>query len=411
MIIPSIDLMDGKAVQLRQGKEKVLERKNVLGLAKEFSKYGEVAVIDLDAAMGKGNNLELIKKICKIADCRVGGGIRTIEKANELLQAGAKRIIIGTMAKPEFLKQLLKDRIIAAVDTKEGYVVTKGWTNKTKEKPEELIKKLEPYCSGFLFTNVDKEGLMQGIDWGIVKKLKAITKNNLTVAGGISSIEDIKKLESLGVDSQLGMALYKGKIKLDESFISLLDFKKNDGLIPTIAQDDKKQVLMLAFSNKESLLRTFKTGKATYYSRSRKKLWKKGETSGNYQEILRVKYDCDKDTLLFIVKQKNAACHTGKYSCFDDKEFSFEDLYDVISDRIINPKKGSYTSSIAADEKKIKEKIKEECMEILNYKDKDNLVWEISDILYFIFVLMAKKGIDIKDIENELWRRRKQFNK
>ena len=407
MIIPSIDLMDGKAVQLRQGKEKVLERKNVLGLAKEFSKYGEIAVIDLDAAMGKGSNLELIKKICKIADCRVGGGIRTIEKANELLQAGAKKAIIGTKATPEFLKHLPKDRVIAAVDTKEGYVVTKGWTNKTKEKPEELIKKLEPYCSGFLFTNVDKEGLMQGIDFGIVKKLRKLTKNSLTVAGGISSIEDIKKLEDLGADSQLGMALYTGKIKLNEAFISLLNFRKNKGLIPTIAQDDKKQVLMLAFSNKDSLLRTFKTGKATYYSRSRKKIWEKGETSGNYQEILRVKYDCDKDTLLFIVKQKNVACHTGKYSCFDDKEFSFEELYEVISDRIINPKKGSYTSKIAADEKKIKEKIKEECMEILNYKDKDNLVWEISDILYFIFVLMAKSGIDIKDVENELWRRRK----
>ncbi len=407
MIIPSIDLMDGKAVQLRQGKEKVLERKNVLGLAKEFSKYGEIAVIDLDAAMGKGNNLALIKKICKIADCRVGGGIRTIEKANELLQAGAKNVIIGTKAAPEFLKQLPKGKVIAAVDTKDGYVVTKGWTEKTKQKPEELIKKLEPYCSGFLFTNIDKEGLMQGIDFDIIKKLRKLTKNSLTVAGGISSIEDIKKLEELGADSQLGMALYTGKIKLNEAFISLLDFIKNDGLIPTITQDDKKQVLMLAFSNKESLLRTFKTGKATYYSRSRKKLWQKGETSGNYQQILRVKYDCDKDALLFIVKQKNVACHTGKYSCFDDKEFSFEDLYDVITDRIANPKKGSYTSKISADEKKIKEKIKEECMEILNYKDKDNLVWEISDLLYFIFVLMAKKGIDIRDIENELWRRRK----
>ena len=407
MIIPSIDLMNGKAVQLRQGKEKILERKNVLGLAKEFSRYGEIAVIDLDAAMGKGSNSGLIKKICRIADCRVGGGIRTVEKANELLQAGAKKIIIGTKATPEFLKQLPKGRVIAAVDTKEGYVVTKGWTNKTKEKPENLIKKLEPYCSGFLFTNVDKEGLMQGLDFSIVRKLRKLTKNSLTVAGGISSIKDINELESLGADSQLGMALYTGKIKLEEAFVSILDFNKNNGLIPTIAQDDKKQVLMLAFSNKESLLRTFKTGKATYYSRSRKKLWKKGETSGNYQEILRVKYDCDKDALLFIVKQENVACHTGKYSCFDDKEFSFDELYDVISSRIINPKKGSYTSKLAADEKKIKEKIREECMEILDYKDKDNLVWEISDILYFIFVLMAKKEINMDDIKNELWRRRK----
>ena len=407
MIIPSIDLMNGKAVQLRQGKEKVLERKNVLGLAKEFSKYGEIAVIDLDAAMSKGNNLELIKKICKIADCRVGGGIRTIEKANELLQAGAKKVIIGTKATPEFLKQLPKGRVIAAVDTKEGYVVAKGWTEKTKQKPEELIKKLEPYCSGFLFTNVDKEGLMQGIDFGIVKRLKAITKNNLTVAGGISSIEDIKKLENLGVDSQLGMALYTGKIKLNEAFVSILNFNKNKGLIPTITQDAKGQVLMLAFSNKESLLRTFKTGKATYYSRSRKKIWEKGETSGNYQQILRVKYDCDKDALLFIVKQKNVACHTGKYSCFDEKEFSFQELYDVISSRIANPKKSSYTSKISADEKKIKEKIREECREVLGYTDKGNLVWEIADLLYFIFVLMAKNGINLDNIKNELWRRRK----
>lgn len=407
MIIPSIDLMDGKAVQLRQGKEKVLERKNVLGLAKEFSKYGEVAVIDLDAAMGKGDNLALIKKICKIADCRVGGGIRTIEKANELLQAGAKKVIIGTKATPGFLKQLPKDRVIVAADTKDGHVVVKGWTRATKKTPQELIKELEPFCSGFLFTNVDKEGLMQGLDFNIARKIKSITKNNLTIAGGISTIDDIKKLEEIGADSQIGMALYTGKIELGEAFASLLDFRKNNGLIPTIVQDYKKQVLMLAFSNKESLLRTFKTGKATYYSRSRRKMWKKGETSGNYQEILRVKYDCDKDALLFIVKQKNVACHEGRYSCFEDKEFTLEGLYEAIADRILNPKEGSYTSKIASDEKKIKAKIKEECNEVLNYKDSDNLVWEIADLFYFVMVIMAKKGIILDDIKNELWRRRK----
>ena len=407
MIVPSIDLMKGRAVQLKQGKEKVLERKDVLDLTLEFRKYGEIAVIDLDAAFGKGSNLKSIKKICKIADCRVGGGIRTIKKANEILQAGAKKIIIGTKATPEFLKQLSKDRIIVAIDTKDGYVINEGWSKKTDKTPQQLIKKLEPYCSGFLFTNVNKEGLMQGIDFSIIKKIRNLTKNKLTVAGGISSINDIKKLENLGIDSQLGMALYTGKIKLPEAFVSLLNFDKNNGLIPTIVQDDKRQVLMLAFSNKNSLLRTFKIGKATYYSRSRKRVWTKGENSGNYQEILRVKYDCDRDTLLFIVKQKNVACHEGEYSCFGEREFSFEELYDVVNDRMISPKMNSYTSQIGASENKIKEKIREECLELLEYKDRNNLIWEISDLIYFIFVLMVKNGIKISDIQNELWRRRK----
>ena len=407
MIIPSIDLMNGKAVQLKQGKEKLLEREDVLDLALEFRKYGEIAVIDLDAALGNDNNFELIKKICKIADCRVGGGIRTLEKANEILQAGAKKIIIGTKATPKFLEQLPKDRVIVAIDSKDDYVVNQGWTTKTKKTPKDLIKELEPYCCGFLFTDVNREGLMKGIDFSKVKKLKELTKKKLTVAGGISYISEIKLLEDLGMDSQLGMALYTEKIDLTEAFISILDFDKNNGLIPTIAQDEQNQVLMLAFSNKESLLRTFKEGNATYYSRSRKRIWTKGETSGNYQEILRVRYDCDRDTLLFTLKQKNVACHERRYSCFGEKDFGFQELYEVIENRIKNPKADSYTSKIALNENKIKQKIKEECLEILDYKDKNNLIWEISDLFYFVFLLMAKKGIEIKDIKNELWRRKK----
>ncbi len=407
MIIPSIDLMGGKAVQLKQGKEKVLERDDVLGLALEFGKYGEIAVIDLDAAFGKGDNLELIKKICKVADCRVGGGIRTIKKANEILQAGAKKIIIGTKASVEFLKQLPKNRVIAAIDAKDGFVVNKGWTEKTGNKPQEVIKELEPYCAGFLFTNVNKEGMMRGIDFAVINKIKNSTKNKLTAAGGISSIKDIKKLENSGIDAQLGMALYTGKISLSKAFISLLDFNKNNGLIPTIVQDGNKQALMLAFSNKESLLKTFRENKASYYSRSRKMLWSKGESSGNNQDFIKARYDCDRDTLLFTVRQKNVACHEGGYSCFGERDFSFQELCEVIESRIKNPKSASYTSKIAADESDIKEKIREECLEILEYKDKDNLIWEISDLLYFIFILMAKNDIRLKDVENELWRRRK----
>ncbi|MEA3344028.1 MAG: bifunctional phosphoribosyl-AMP cyclohydrolase/phosphoribosyl-ATP diphosphatase HisIE, partial [archaeon] len=181
------------------------------------------------------------------------------------------------------------------------------------------------------------------------------------------------------------------------------------GLIPTIVQDERKQVLMLAFSSKDSLLKTFRTRRATYYSRSRKNIWTKGETSGNFQEIIKVRYDCDRDTLLFTIRQKNAACHLGNYSCFGDgdKEFCLDKLYDVIQDRIKNPKENSYTSKISKDEELIKKKIREESEEVLNYKDRNNLVWELADLTYFLLVLMAKKGITINDVKSELWRRRK----
>jgi len=407
MIIPSIDLMNGKAVQLLQGKEKILERSDVIDLALNFRRYGEIAVIDLDAAFGNGDNIELIKQICKIADCRVGGGIRTIEKANEILQAGAKKIIIGTKAIPKFLKQLPKERVIAAIDAKDGYVVNNGWRSKTNKTPKKLIMELEPFCSEFLFTDVNKEGLMKGIDFSRIKRLRESTKNRLTVAGGITYLSEIKWLENLGIDSQLGMSLYTGKIKLSDAFISIIDFGKNNGLVPTIVQDDKKQVLMLAFSNKESLSKTLENGKAAYYSRSRKKIWAKGETSGNYQEILRVKYDCDRDTLLFIVKQKSFACHQGAYSCFGSQEFDFDVLFEVIRSRINNPNEDSYTSKISRDERKIRAKIKEEAEELANYNGKPNLIWEAADLLYFMFVLLAKNNVNINDLRNELWRRRK----
>lgn len=408
MLIPSIDLMNGKAVQLRQGNEKnkIVERDDVVALAKEFSKYGEIAVIDLDAALDKGDNLALIKQLCKIADCRVGGGIRTKEKADEILSAGAKKIIIGTKATPDFLQQFSKERLIVALDAKDNTVVTEGWTKKTTKTPQEIIKELESYCSEFLYTNVNKEGLLEGIELSKIKEIRNATTNAITIAGGVTTIEDIKTIEALECNVQIGMAIYTGKINLPEVFISLLDFQKNNGLLPTIVQDKNKQVLMLAFSNKESLLQTFNTGNTVYYSRSRKKLWQKGETSGNFQSIIKVRYDCDKDSLLFTVQQKNTACHLNQYSCFEDKEFTFDELYQVIVDRINNPCIGSYTSKIATNEASIKEKIWEEAYEVIHYTDQQNLIWEIADLSYFVMLLMAKNGITLNDVKNELWRRR-----
>ena len=138
-------------------------------------------------------------------------------------------------------------------------------------------------------------------------------------------------------------------------------------------------------------------------------MWTKGESSGNFQKIVKVRYDCDCDALLFTVRQKNGACHTGNYSCFGngDRGFFLDDVYDVVAERVLNPVEGSYTSRISSCEDSIKEKIREESDEVLNYTDRDNLVWEIADLAYFVMVLMAKKGITPRDVRNELWRRRR----
>lgn len=413
MIIPSIDLMNSKAVQLKQGKEKILERENPIDLAKEFNKFNEIAVIDLDAAMGKGSNDQIIKKICGLADCRVGGGIKNTDRARELVSWGASKIIIGSKAfendqsNHEFLSSLnsavKKQHIIIAIDAYEGEIVTQAWKHKTGLKLFDVVKELEKYASEFLYTCVEKEGGLEGTDLDTIEKLRQISTNQLTVAGGVTTIEEIRKLAKLQVDVQLGMAIYTGKIKLDEAFIESLNWKSD--LIPTITCDSDGQVLMLAYSNKESLYKTFKTGRMCYFSRSRNRLWMKGETSGHVQDLIKIRNDCDSDALLATVHQQGVACHRGSYSCFGDKNFSLNDLYRVIKDRFENPRPDSYTATLT--DKKVREKLLEEVEEVVIAKTKDEIIWEAADVLYFLTVLLAKSGVEISEVLNELRRRRK----
>lgn len=409
MIIPSIDLMNGKAVQLKQGREKVLEREDVFELAKYYSRFGDIAVIDLDSAFGNENNNEkLIEQLCKIAPCRVGGGIRTIEKAKRLIACGAKKIIIGTAASEEFLSQLPKDKVIVAIDAKHGKITTEGWTKELDKTPIDYIKHFDDLCSGYLYTVVEKEGMMQGCDISSIEGIRNATKKEFIAAGGISTVEEIVELNRKNISTQLGMCIYTGAVKLEDAFCSCLDFEKTNGLIPTIVQDiNTKQVLMMAYSTPESLRKSFEGGLATYFSRSRQELWTKGMTSGNTQELQTARFDCDFDTILFKVKQKGNACHLDRFSCFEDKEFSAGALYEVLKSRKENLPENSFTTKLFKDNFFLKRKIMEEAFEVVNFEQGDGLEWEVADLAYFVLTLMVENGVTIQEITNNLASRAK----
>ena len=310
--------MNGKVVQLCQGKEKVYENPDIDSVLEEYSLFREINVIDLDNALGKGNNKELIKRLLEKMSCNVGGGIRTTSLAKEYIEAGARNVIIGTKASKEFLSALPRERVIVSLDTKDGKIAVNGWRDLKEEDIGTRMHELEDYCHEFLVTNVNVEGLNRGTDLAFFESLVGKTKNDIMVAGGITSLAEIKALHKLGFDQVLGMAITSKTLNLVDCFLAIIDFDKQNGLIPTIVQDiNTKDVLMLAYSSLESLKKTFSLHLATYYSRSRKTLWTKGETSGNVQPIKKIYLDCDSDTLLFLVDQKGNACHKNTRTCFN----------------------------------------------------------------------------------------------
>lgn len=430
MVISSIDLKNGHVVQLKNGKELVLQRDDADALIAQFDMFGEVAVIDLDAALGnidaKGNteNTHLLKSLLHRGNVRTGGGIRSVKRAKELISLGAEKVIIGSAAwksnpvagesvlNEEFLNELAaaigKDRIIISVDAINGKIAVKGWTETVDIPLVEGAKQAEKFCSELLFTCVEKEGCMQGTNMDYVRALREAVKCRVVVAGGVSSVQEIKELEKLHCDVQLGMALYTGKVDLKEAFVECLDFEKSP-LIPVIAQSVNGEVLMQGFANAEAVRKSFDCGRLTFWSRSRNELWTKGDTSGNVLQVVRMRADCDRDCILATVLPTGPACHTGSWTCFTsavDEKSSMGRLYNVIADRFANPKPGSYTATL--DNKRVREKVEEEAEELCEAEGKEEVIWEAADLLYFVNVLMYKEGVSWKDVYDELDRRHKE---
>ena len=225
MIIPCIDLMGGVVVQLVQGERKALEAGPPFAMLSRFAQFPEIQVIDLDAAMGTGTNETIVAQLAGKARLRVGGGIRTLEKARRIADLGVAQIIVGTAAfnasgiNHAFLDELAQavgpSRLTIALDSRNGRIVVKGWRSALKISAQDVLKELEPYCRGFLCTYVDKEGMMQGTDLEWFRSLRAITERAITAAGGVTTYEDVAALLQMNVEVAIGMAVYTGRLSLD----------------------------------------------------------------------------------------------------------------------------------------------------------------------------------------------------
>jgi len=415
MLIPSIDIMDGRAVQLVGGERFELDGGDPMELAERFSVLGEIAVVDLDAAMGKGSNLDLVTEIASRYPCRVGGGVRDEATMSRLLDAGARTVMVGTMATPAFLSAFPKDRLVAALDNKKGVVMDKGWKSSTGASVLDKARELAPYVGGFLITAIDIEGSMSGIDVAASRKLVESIRalgfaGSITVAGGITSAAEVAALDALGADAQVGMALYKGILDPAAALAACLNTDRPDGLWPTVVCDEAGVALGLVYSDLESL-RAAITERAGVYRSRKRGLWRKGATSGDSQQLIRIDADCDRDALRFTVRQNGGGfCHRGTKTCFGGDESGFALLTKTATRRLAevtggSAPKGSYTARLFNEPGLLAAKIAEEAGELSEAEGPVRSAEEAADLIYFASVKLAREGATLADVERVLDRR------
>jgi phosphoribosyl-ATP pyrophosphohydrolase/phosphoribosyl-AMP cyclohydrolase len=327
-------------------------------------------------------------------------------------------------------------KIAVGVDARDGFAATHGWLNTSGAAAADFCRDMARRgVSAIIFTDISRDGMMSGINAAATAEIiRACPGVDVIASGGVSSMDDLAAADRIGAAGVIiGRALFGGAIDLAEAvrvyekriLRGQAKFRAEipadirfgaDGLIPAVAADaETNEVLMLAYMNAESLALTLETGYAHYYSRSRRSLWKKGETSGHTQRVRAVRYDCDGDAILLVVEQNGAACHTGSRSCFfsaigaDDAPpttAALADLYRVVASRRDDPSEGSYTSALfSGGIDRILKKVGEEAAETIiaaKNRDKREVVYETSDLLYHLTVMLAEQGVTWGDIAAEL---------
>jgi phosphoribosyl-AMP cyclohydrolase / phosphoribosyl-ATP pyrophosphohydrolase len=405
MIIPSIDIIGGKTVQLVGGAQQVLDAGDPRAVLDRFSMVGEVAVVDIDAARGEGDNSEVIAELCRQSPVRVGGGIRSVDHAIDWLDAGAEKVIIGTAASEELLSELPSDRVIVALDARHGEVLTHGWRQGSGRNLIDSVARFRELCCGFLVTFVEREGRLGGTDLDMAQQVvEEAGTARVTIAGGITTPEEIAELDRIGADAQVGMALYTHRLSLADAVAAVMSSDRPDGLWPTVIVDEHGVALGLAWSSTESLGQALESGQGIYQSRTRGP-WVKGETSGATQGLIRVDVDCDRDALRFTVRQNGSFCHTGTRSCWgEDRGLGRLDRRLAEIAELLPT--GSNTARLLQDPRLLDAKLTEELAEFLA-ADAD-IAAEAADLLYFTLVKSISVGVSLEDVASILdWRERR----
>ena len=334
IFLPAIDIKDGQCVRLFQGDYGTAERvaEDPFETAAGFQKAGAawMHMVDLDGALaGEPVNGQMILSVIAAAEMNVevGGGIRDMKAVELYINGGAQRVILGSAAlqNPGFLKDALAefgDRIAVGIDAKNRQVAITGWTQTASLDFIQFAKQMEDIgVKTIIFTDISRDGTLRGPNLAQLDEINHAVCCDIIASGGVSSAEDVASLRKLNLYGAIcGKAVYSGALDLTEGLRAAGDFSRlfqKSPLIPAIVQEEATgEVLMLAYMNEESLANSLETGTTCFYSRSRGKLWKKGETSGHVQQITGIKSDCDNDTLLVTVRQTGPACHTGSHNCF-----------------------------------------------------------------------------------------------
>jgi phosphoribosyl-ATP pyrophosphohydrolase len=343
-----------------------------------------------------------VRALLPLARCRVGGGIRDSATARAWLDAGAQRVVLGTAARPEILRELPRERVVAALDAYDGEVVVDGWRTRTGRSIVERMHELRDLVGGFLVTFVEREGRMQGTALERVAELvRAAGDARLTIAGGVTTSEEIAALDQLGADAQVGMALYTGRLPLADAFAAPLLSDRPDGFWPTIVVDEGGAALGLAWSDLESLRAALAERRGVYRSRSRG-IWRKGEMSGATQELVAVTADCDRDALRFVVRQRGAGfCHRATWSCFGERG-GLDALMQTARARRDTAAIGSYTRRLLDDPGLLEAKLVEEAGELAGARERERVAEEAADLFYFAAVALARADVSLAEVERIL---------